>query len=138
MKAEHYYHAIYWDAQNPNKKEVHLNGLKDWTLSEQALDKAMQFVLDTIEIPDTIIKMLRDKQTSKRHYVYNKMKLFSPKHSRYIEVSAPTIIFLISSDTFSQTASQIIFAQSQNCSSFSSFELEPRTRLTPCGSRPTL
>ena len=68
----------------------------------------MQFVLDTIEIPDTIIKMLRDKQTSKRHYVYNKMKFFSPKHSRYIEVSTPTIIFLISSDTFSQTASQII------------------------------
>ena len=34
------------------------------------------------------------------------MKFFAPKHSRYIEVSAPTIIFLISSDTFSQTASQ--------------------------------
>ena len=36
------------------------------------------------------------------------MKFFAPKHSRYIEVSAPTIIFLISSDTFSQTASQIV------------------------------
>ena len=41
-------------------------------------------------------------------YKKHKMKFFAPKHSRYIEVSAPTIIFLISSDTFSQTASQIV------------------------------
>ena len=30
------------------------------------------------------------------------------------------------------------FTQSQNCSSLSSFAFEPKTRLVPCGSRPTL
>ena len=34
------------------------------------------------------------------------MKFFAPKHSWYIEVSTPTIIFIILSDTFSQTVSQ--------------------------------
>ena len=29
-------------------------------------------------------------------YKKHKMKFFAPKHSRYIEVSTPTIIFLIS------------------------------------------
>ena len=58
-----YYHCT-------NRKKVHLNGLKDWTLSEQALDKAMQFVLDTIEIPDTVIKMLRDNIMSSLDKVY--------------------------------------------------------------------
>ena len=40
-------------------------------------------------------------------YKKHKMKFFAPTHSRYIEVSTPTIIFIISSDTFSQTISQI-------------------------------
>lgn len=58
-----YYHCT-------NRKKVHLNGLKDWTLSEQALDKAMQFVLYTIEIPDTVIKMLKDRIMSSLDRVY--------------------------------------------------------------------
>ena len=58
-----YYHCT-------NKKKVHLNGLKDWTLSEHALDLAMQFILDTIKIPDDIIKLLRNMIMSSLDRVY--------------------------------------------------------------------
>ena len=58
-----YYHCT-------NKKKVHLNGLKDWTLPEYALDEAMQCVLDTIEIPNSIIKILKYNITSSLDKVY--------------------------------------------------------------------
>ena len=58
-----YYHCT-------NKKKVHLNGLKDWTISEYGLDLCMQFVIDTIEIPDKVIKLLKDRIVSSLDKVY--------------------------------------------------------------------
>lgn len=58
-----YYHCT-------NKKKVHLNGLKDWTLSEYGLDLCMQFVIDTIEIPDKVIKLLKDRIVSNLDKLY--------------------------------------------------------------------